>query len=119
MGEFDFVKTAFADLGGRTEFWKVAVKPGKPLVFGRLGPKLFLGLPGNPVSALVGMTLFGIPALRRMAGARDPLPDLRDARLDAPIENRGDRIARIKPYLIEIKRRCGRARTRPPGNAPQ
>ena len=69
VGELDFVKEAFEKLGGRVSFWKVAMKPGKPLVFGRLGEKLFFGLPGNPVSALVTFLLLVRPALRRLLGA--------------------------------------------------
>jgi molybdopterin molybdotransferase len=70
VGEFDFVKPAFEQMGGELNFWKVAIKPGKPFVCGRAGRKLLFGLPGNPVSALVTFLLLVRPALGRLQGAR-------------------------------------------------
>jgi len=69
VGEMDFVKSAFEELGGHLEFWKVAIKPGRPFVFGRHGDKLLFGLPGNPVSAFVTFLLLARPALLRWQGA--------------------------------------------------
>ena len=71
VGEMDFIKSAFEAVGGKLEFWRVAVKPGRPFVFGRYGEKLLFGLPGNPVSALVTFLLLVRPALRRWQGAAD------------------------------------------------
>ncbi len=71
VGEHDFVRDAFAAAGAQIDFWKVAIKPGKPLVFGRRGATLFFGLPGNPTSSLVCFDLFVRPALRRMLGRAD------------------------------------------------
>ena len=62
-------------------FWGVAVKPGKPLFFGVRGEKLIFGLPGNPVSALVGSELFVLPALLALQGHSDPLPRFEPATL--------------------------------------
>src|SRR5437773_696972 len=62
VGELDFVKPALAELGGSLDFWKVAVKPGKPFVFGRWREKVLFGLPGNPVSAIVTFLLLVRPA---------------------------------------------------------
>ncbi|HKX36335.1 MAG TPA: molybdopterin molybdenumtransferase MoeA, partial [Rhizorhapis sp.] len=62
-------------------FWRIALRPGKPLMAGRNGNALFLGLPGNPVSAFVTATLFLLPLVRHMSGAADPLPPLFEARL--------------------------------------
>ena len=73
VGEFDFVKEALDDLGVERLFWRVAQKPGKPLTVGRRGDTLFVGLPGNPVSALVCFQVYVRPALRRMGGHRRPL----------------------------------------------
>ena len=67
MGDRDYVKTALETLG-TLDLWRVAMKPGKPLAFGRIGRTLFFGLPGNPVSAQVTFELFVRPALRKMAG---------------------------------------------------
>jgi molybdopterin molybdotransferase len=68
VGDTDFVKSAFEAEGGKLEFWKVAIKPGRPFVFGRLGQKLLFGLPGNPVSALVTFLLLVRPALLKWQG---------------------------------------------------
>ncbi len=65
----DFVKSAFEQLGGQLEFWKVAIKPGRPFVFGRHVEKFLFGLPGNPVSAFVTFLLLARPALLRWQGA--------------------------------------------------
>jgi molybdopterin molybdotransferase len=71
VGELDFVKAAFESLGGSLDFWKVAMRPGRPFVFGRLGGKFLLGLPGNPVSAFVTFLLLVRPFLLRWQGAKD------------------------------------------------
>ncbi len=68
VGEFDHVKAVFAERG-QVDFWRAAVRPGKPVAFGHWGETLFFGLPGNPVSSLVTFELFVRPALRRMLGA--------------------------------------------------
>ena len=91
VGEMDWVRRAFKEIGGRLDFWNVAVKPGKPFAFGRREGKLFFGLPGNPVSALVTFFLLVRPALLRMQGARDLLPPRQSAPLAEALENRGDR----------------------------
>ena len=67
-GEFDCTKEALADLGVREVFWKVAMKPGKPLYFGVRENKLAFGLPGNPVAALVCLEEFVRPALETLQG---------------------------------------------------
>ncbi|MBX5467016.1 MAG: molybdopterin molybdotransferase MoeA [Firmicutes bacterium] len=70
VGDFDLVKAAL-ERHGELDFWRVHMKPGKPMVFGHLGRRPFLGLPGNPVSALVTFELFVRPLLREMQGDRD------------------------------------------------
>ena len=75
VGEADFVKETLDRLGG-IDFWKIAMKPGKPLAFGRLdGGAWFFGLPGNPVSVMVTFYQFVRPALRRLSG-ETPKPEL-------------------------------------------
>ena len=86
VGEADFVKDAAARLG-RLEFWKVALKPGKPLAVGRIGEALFFGLPGNPVSAIVTYLLFVSPALDILAGMRPAPPLGLPAKLETPIRH--------------------------------
>jgi molybdopterin molybdotransferase len=74
MGPHDLVRRAAAAVGVTEVFWGVAVKPGKPLSFGVRGATLVFGLPGNPVSSLVGALLFVKPALLALQGASDPGP---------------------------------------------
>lgn len=70
VGDRDFVKQAFTAAGVTIELWKVAMKPGKPLAFGRGGAALVFGLPGNPVSSMISFELFVRPALLALTGAR-------------------------------------------------
>lgn len=74
VGEADYVKAAVERLG-RLDLWKIAVKPGKPLAFGQVGDAVFVGLPGNPVSAFVTFCLFAAPVIRRMQGRGDLMPE--------------------------------------------
>jgi molybdopterin molybdotransferase len=71
VGDYDFVHKAFAAEGMDPSFWKVAMRPGRPLMHGRLGGMHILGLPGNPVSSYVCAFLFLIPLIRRMSGRTD------------------------------------------------
>ena len=76
MGVYDFTKAALKELGAEIFFERVALRPGKPTVFGRLGDTLVFGLPGNPVSVSVTFNLFVRTALRAMQGATEPaLPE--------------------------------------------
>jgi molybdopterin molybdotransferase len=68
VGEHDLVRAAFAGRGMEPGFWQVALRPGKPLMYGRLGSMLALGLPGNPVSSIVCGALFVAPAVRALVG---------------------------------------------------
>ena len=72
VGRRDLVRGALAGAGARLDFWRVALRPGKPLLFGRLGQTLVFGLPGNPASALMCFELFARPALRALAGWTGP-----------------------------------------------
>jgi len=74
VGDADHVKDTVAELG-QLELWKVSVKPGKPVVFGRIGETPFIGLPGNPVAVFVTFCLFAGPIIRRMQGRADTLPE--------------------------------------------
>jgi len=81
VGPHDLVRRVEAELGVEEVFWRVAVKPGKPIAFGVRGEKLVFGLPGNPVSALVGFELFVRPAIRALQGVPEPLPRFERGRL--------------------------------------
>jgi molybdopterin molybdotransferase len=99
VGDRDFVREAIEALGARLDFWKVNMRPGKPLTFGHLGRRLFFGLPGNPVSCMVTFELFVRPALRRMGGHRLlERPRIR-ARALEPIDNPGSRPGYLRVQL--------------------
>jgi molybdopterin molybdotransferase len=91
VGEFDLVRSAFSQIGGDLEFWQVAIKPGKPFVFGRWREKFLFGLPGNPVSALVTFLLLVQPALCRWQGAKHVSLPAHPGLLLEPLTNHGDR----------------------------
>jgi len=91
VGELDFIKGAFEQMGGELQFWKVAIKPGRPFVFGRCRGKLLFGLPGNPVSALVTFLLLVRPALLRWQGARNVALPVHPGVLAEPLVNDGER----------------------------
>ncbi len=91
VGPHDHVKPAFEACGVEEVFWRVRIKPGKPLWFGRRGSTLVFGLPGNPLSAIVGTAVFVIPALRRLRGESDVAPRFERGRLGeaaGPSDNR-------------------------------
>jgi molybdopterin molybdotransferase len=85
VGPHDLVRRIEAELGVEEVFWRVAIKPGKPVSFGVRGETLVFGLPGNPVSSLVGCELFVKPALRALQGLAEALPRLQAGRLGAPL----------------------------------
>jgi len=86
VGPHDLVRGALAELGAEEVFWRVAVRPGKPIAFAVRGGTLVFGLPGNPVSSLVGFELFVRPALLALQGARDPGPAYLPGRLGATLQ---------------------------------
>lgn len=96
VGDHDLVKPALEQCGASLDFWKVAMRPGKPVMAGRLGEMIVLGLPGNPVSAFVTAMLFARPAVSALAGARVPLPLPFTAPLAAPLPANGDRIDHLR-----------------------
>lgn len=85
VGDHDLVQQALREAGGTLAFWKVRMRPGKPMIVGELGNALFLGLPGNPVSAFVTAQLFLLPMVRHLAGSALPFPATRALPLGAPM----------------------------------
>ncbi len=81
VGEHDLIQSALAPDGLAVDFWKIAMRPGKPLIFGQLGPTPLLGLPGNPVSSMVCAVLFLAPVIDKMLGVEKPLGVAQTARL--------------------------------------
>jgi molybdopterin molybdotransferase len=98
VGPHDHVKPALAELGVRERFWGVRLRPGKPTWFGTRGDALVFGLPGNPVSAMVGFHLFVRPALAAMQGA-DPSAPRSRATLDEPIPRHSKREQAVRVHL--------------------
>ena len=90
VGDHDLVRSALGDHGLELDFWQIAMRPGKPLLFGRLGSTPVLGLPGNPVSSLVCSTIFLKPALELMLGMAPAAAPRQSARLgsDLPVNDR-------------------------------
>ena len=81
VGDHDLVQAGIAERGFTPDFWRIAMRPGKPLMFGRIGPLPVLGVPGNPVSAMVCALLFLRPAIREMLGMADAPPQFERVRL--------------------------------------
>jgi molybdopterin molybdotransferase len=86
VGVYDLVRAAEAELGVEEVFWRVAVRPGKPVAFGVRGRTLVFGLPGNPVSSMVGFELFVRPALLALQGLAEPRPVFRPGILGRPVK---------------------------------
>jgi molybdopterin molybdotransferase len=98
VGDHDLIRPAFEQAGGALDFWKIRMRPGKPLMAGRMADALFLGLPGNPVSAFVTATLFLLPLVRHRSGALDPLPRTTEARLACDLPQVGERDDYLRAY---------------------
>ena len=90
VGEADFVKECLEELG-QIKFWKVAMKPGRPLAFGRIADAWFFGLPGNPVSVMVTFYMFVQPALCRLMGESETSPLLLRARCESKLRKKAGR----------------------------
>jgi molybdopterin molybdotransferase len=99
VGDHDLVRPMLEAEGVAIDFWRVAIKPGKPLAFGRRGGVTVLGLPGNPVSAMVTFALFAAPLLRALAGDHAPLPPLRRVRLGRAIAHAPGRTEFVRARL--------------------
>lgn len=98
VGDHDLIRPALKQWGAELDFWKVAIKPGKPIMVARRGGQLIVGLPGNPVSTHVTALLFVVPLLRAMLGARDPLPRPLSARAGQALPAGGSRQEFVRGY---------------------
>jgi len=99
VGDHDLVRPALDRLGAQLDFWRIAMRPGKPLLAGRLGDGIILGLPGNPASAFVTAQLFLLPLIAHLGGARDPLPRTETALLDEALPAVGNRDDYVRARL--------------------
>ena len=103
VGEHDLVRDALLELGAQIDIWRVAIKPGKPFLFGKLGDCFVFGLPGNPVSAFATLLQFVRPAILRMMGAANlDLPQV-PAKLVGDLTNESDRAHYIRGKLEDGK----------------
>jgi molybdopterin molybdotransferase len=101
VGEYDFVQQALAKEGMALSFWKVAMRPGRPLMHGRLGSMAVLGLPGNPVSAYVCAFLFLMPLIRRLSGRTDLTAPTESAVLGCDLPENDERADYLRASLRE------------------
>ena len=101
VGDHDVVKKALDAEGVHIDFWKVKIKPGKPLAFGRKGAALVLGLPGNPVSAQLTLSLFGLPLLRALQGDAAAVPRTVQVQLGSAIKQKPGRLGFYRARWVD------------------
>ena len=99
VGDHDLVRPVLESCGMRLDFWKIAMRPGKPLMFGKLGAMRVLGLPGNPVSTLICAEVFLKPLLRAFLGNHPLTDEPENARLGAKLPANGKRQAYLRATL--------------------
>ncbi|HEX3708411.1 MAG TPA: gephyrin-like molybdotransferase Glp [Pseudolabrys sp.] len=101
VGEHDLVQKALSSEGLDLSFWRVAIRPGRPMMHGRLGPMQVLGVPGNPVSSYVCAFLFLAPLIRRLAGRADVEPVPEEARLGRDLPANDERADYLRATLTQ------------------
>jgi molybdopterin molybdotransferase len=104
VGDYDLVQQALAAEGLQLSFWKVALRPGRPMMHGKLGAMHVLGLPGNPVSAFVCSVLFLVPLIRRLAGRTDVEPQIDSAILGCDLPENDERADYLRASLTQETR---------------
>ncbi|MGL4895512.1 MAG: molybdopterin-binding protein, partial [Shewanella sp.] len=95
VGDADYIKTVLARLGS-IDFWRINMRPGRPLAFGKVADSLFFGLPGNPVAVMVSFLQFVQPALRKLAGELNWQPQFIPAISDEKLSSRQGRTEFIR-----------------------
>lgn len=101
MGDYDFTKAVFHELGAEMNFWKLAIRPGQPLAFGKIQGRLAFGLPGNPVSSMVTFEQLVRPALLKMSGCRSYERPVVHALFQERFSKRGDRRHFLRGILTQ------------------
>lgn len=104
VGEYDVVQKSLAEEGIALSFWKIAMRPGRPMMHGRLGDIQVLGLPGNPVSAYVCAFLFLLPLLRKLGGRSDIVPPTEHALLGTDLPENDERADYVRAKLSRSMR---------------
>jgi molybdopterin molybdotransferase len=99
VGDYDLVQKAFTAEGMALSFWRLALRPGRPLMNGRLGAMHVLGVPGNPVSAFVCGFLFLVPLIRRLAGRSDLTHNIESAKLGVDLPENDERADYLRATL--------------------
>jgi molybdopterin molybdotransferase len=102
VGPHDLVRTVGAELGVEEVFWGVAMRPGRPVFFGVRGETLVFGLPGNPVSSLVGLELFVRPAVLALQGLADPRPPFEQGRLERAVRRNPGRDELVRARIASV-----------------
>jgi molybdopterin molybdotransferase len=103
VGDYDLIIPALKAAGGTVDFWKIAMRPGKPVIVGQLGEAIVLGLPGNPVSAYVTAKLLLIPLIAHLGGAANPLPLRLTAQMGSDLPQNGPRMDHLRARLVKGK----------------
>ena len=98
VGDHDLIRPALEDWGAQIDFWRVAIKPGKPLLVARRNRQIILGLPGNPVSSHVTAFLFMLPLIRALCGAETALPRTMTAKSSADLPETGKRMEFVRAF---------------------
>ena len=101
VGDHDLIVPALKAAGGNIEFWKIAMRPGKPVIAGRLSDAILLGLPGNPVSAFVTAFLLLLPLVRHLSGCAAPLPTRLSAPVGVDLPANGPRTDHLRACLVD------------------
>ena len=96
VGDHDLVQAALRNVGADMDFWKVAMRPGNPVMAGKVGHTIVLGLPGTPTSAFVTAFLFLLPLIRYMAGSLSPLPEIFEAKTTNALAMGGSRAEYVR-----------------------
>ncbi len=100
VGKYDFVQPTLKSLGVKMDFWKIAIRPGKPLMFGTYSKKLIFGLPGNPVSSMVTATIATLPAIRAMLGIKNTSGEQMVLPLSSGLGANGNRRHFIRAIIV-------------------
>ncbi len=101
VGDHDLIQTALKEMGAQIDFWRVAVKPGKPVLAGHLGSSIVIGLPGNPGSAFVTAYLFLMPMVRHLSGCTQPWPIIYQTFMQTGLPAAGQRTEFLRAVLNE------------------
>lgn len=101
VGDYDLVTPAFQSLGMKVQFWNISMKPGKPMLYGRIGKQIILGLPGNPISALLTARIFLVPLIEKLLNFKSSELTTIRAQLTMSLEENGPRTHYMRAHIIK------------------